>query len=58
VGPTDGADGVVNRKFSVINVVFTAMRLKTKLLGCEAVQFAKFSINISEEPADSIFMAE
>jgi hypothetical protein len=26
VGPTDGADGVVKLKFSVINVVYTAMR--------------------------------
>jgi hypothetical protein len=42
-GPTDGADGVMKRKFSVINVVFMAIRLKTKLIGCDAVQFGKFS---------------
>jgi len=37
VGPTDGADRVVKRKFSVLDAVFTAVRLKTKLLGCDAV---------------------
>jgi hypothetical protein len=58
VVPTDGADGVVKRKFSVINAVFTAVRLKTKLLGCDAVWFGKSSTNISEEPADSIFRVE
>ena len=45
-GHTDGADGVVKGKVFVINAVFTAVRLKTKLLGCDAVWFGKFSTNI------------
>jgi len=36
-GPTDGADGVVKRKISAINAVFMAVRLKKKLLGCDAL---------------------
>ena len=58
MGPRAGEDGVVKRKSTVISDVFTTVRLKTELLGCDTVHLRKFGTNVSEEPAASIFRVE